>query len=176
MSVPRPVVDAHAREALDALEHPVSVATAVRDRDGHLLDFRLAHINVAGARWAGLPTESIVGRLLTDLIPGMRAAGLFDALDAVVATGRPFVQRGVFYEGNVEDGRSFAARFELMAIRVGDGYLSAWDELPGDDGATLDLGAVVERARHAVPVIRLEARGPLRWRAGRPRIRIQPAG
>lgn len=169
MSVPRPVVDARAREALEAIEQPVSVATAVRDRDGRLLDFRLEHINAAGARWAGLPASSIVGRLITDLIPALRPAGLFDALDRVVVTGQPFVQRDVHYAGNVEDGRAFSARFELMAIRVGDGYLSAWTELPEGDGPGIDLRAIVEHARQAVPVIRLEARIAL------PRLRLRPA-
>jgi hypothetical protein len=168
MSVPRPVVDARAREALDALEQPVSVATAVRDRDGRLLDFRLEHINAAGARWAGLPLGSIVGRLITDLIPALRPTGLFDALDRVVATGQPFVQRDVHYEGNVEEGRSFSARFELMAIRVGDGYLSAWAELPDDHSPGFDLAAIVERARQAVPVVRLEARSTRARLAARP--------
>ncbi|HEX5451642.1 MAG TPA: PAS domain-containing protein [Candidatus Limnocylindrales bacterium] len=149
MSVPRPALDERAREALDAIDQPVSVATAVRDRSGLLLDFRLLHVNIAAARWAGLPVASMVGRLLTDVIPVMRPSGLFDVLARVVSTGQPFHQAGQHYQGSVEDGRSFSARFELRAIRVGDGYLSAWTEM--SDGVRTDLGEILDRARAAVP-------------------------
>jgi len=148
MSAQRPILDARVRAALDALEWPVSLASAVRDRDGRLLDFRLDHVNLAGARWAGLTPDEMTGRLLTDLVPETRALGLFDALDRVVSTGQPFRQRGTHYAGQVTDGRSFSARFELAAVSAGDGYLSAWAEI-ADEGA-VDLERVLVRAGEAL--------------------------
>lgn len=155
-SAPRPLVDDPAREALDGIDLPLTIATAIRDRDGRLLDFRLEFANLAAVAWAGLTREAMEGRLVTDLIPGLRSAGLYDALAEVVATGRPFHQHRQPYEGNVEEGRAFAAIFELHAVRLGDGYLSAWTELPSG-GADPDLEAIVRRAAAAVPTVRLEA-------------------
>jgi hypothetical protein len=157
MSVPRPLVDEPAREALDLIDLPLTVAAAVRDRDGRLLDFRLEFANTAATRWAGLARDAMVGRLVTDLIPGLRPVGLYDALAEVVASGTPFRQAGQPYEGNVEEGRSFAAVFDLLAVRVGDGYLSLWSELP-EGQRTADLEAIADAARARISLVRLEAR------------------
>jgi PAS domain-containing protein len=156
VSALRPLVDDRARAAVDAIDLPISVTIAVRDRDARLLDFRLELVNLAAARWAGLDRVAIVGRLATELMPGLRPAGLFDELDRVVTTGRPFRQTG-HYDGNVEDGRAFSAIFDLLAVRHGDGCLSAWLEQPEGRGPALDVEAAVERARAAVPLVRLEA-------------------
>jgi PAS fold len=158
MSVPRPLIDERAQASLDEIEQPVSIASAIRDRDGRLLDFRLLHVNLAAATWAGLERAQIIGRLVTDLIPALRTVGLFEALDRVVSTGQPFRQPATHYEGAVEDGRTFSAIFELRAVRLGDGYLSLWSEVPAEHAG--DVAAVdsnLERARAAVPVVRLEA-------------------
>lgn len=142
MSAPRPLLDPAARAALEAVEHPLTLAIAVRDRDGRLLDFRLEYANRAATTWAGLPRGAMVSRLVTDLIPGLRPAGLYDALADVVQSGRPFRQHGQPYEGNVEMGRSFSAIFDMLAVRLGDGYLSVWTER-APSGTSTDLDAIV---------------------------------
>jgi PAS domain-containing protein len=167
MSAPRPFVDATAREALDSISVPLTIAVCVRDRDARLLDFRLDFANSAAADWAGLPRDAMHGRLITDLIPGLRPAGLFDALAEVVTKGRPFHQHRQPYEGNVEEGNAFAAIFELIAVRLGDGYLSLWTELP-DAAAPIDLGAVARAAVDLIPMVRLESQAS-------PRPRLRPA-
>jgi hypothetical protein len=167
MSVPRPFVDAAARGVLDGIPHPLTIATAVRDRDHRLLDFRLEFANTAATLWAGLAYGAMTGRLITDLIPGLRPAGLYEELAAVVETGTPFRQHGQPYQGNVEEGRSFAAIFDLLAIRLGDGYLSAWSELP-QGTVTADLDAVVERATTVIPMVRLESREAIPSKTERP--------
>jgi hypothetical protein len=156
VSALRPLVDDRAREAIDAIEIPISVTSAVRDRDGRLLDFRLEAVNLAAAAWAGLERAAIHGRLATDLLPGLREAGLFDELDRVVTTGRPFRQNGR-YEGWVEAGRRFDATYELMAVRHGDGYVSAWVESDEPAPRPLDLEVLLKRVQAAIRLVRLEA-------------------
>lgn len=165
VSAPRPDVDAAAGEALDAIPFPLTVAAAVRDRDARLLDFRLAFVNAAAASWAGLPAASMQGRLVTDLLPGLRPAGLYDALAEVVARGRPFRRHRQPYEGNVEEGNAFAGIFDLVAVRLGDGYLSIWTELP-DGGVTVDLDAAARAAIAVIPMVRHESHA-----LSRPRLR-----
>lgn len=157
MSAPRPFVDTRARQALDTIAVPLTIAVSVRDRDARLLDFRIDFANTAAATWAGLSRDAMHGRLVTDLIPGLRPAGLFDALAEVVAKGRPFHQHRQPYEGNVEEGSTFAAVFELLAVRLGDGYLSVWAELP-DAGGMIDLESIAREAVELIPMVRLESR------------------
>jgi hypothetical protein len=163
MSVPRALLDAVARAALDRIDLPLTIATSVRDRDGRLLDFRLEFANLAATTWAGLPDGAMTGRLITDLIPSLRPTGLYDALAEVVASGQPFRQGGRPYEGSVEEGRAFSAVFDLFACRLGDGYLSLWTEGLDQDG-TADLEAIAGRVTTMVPMVRLEAtaNAPLR--------------
>ncbi|HEY2917061.1 MAG TPA: hypothetical protein VGI98_07605 [Candidatus Limnocylindrales bacterium] len=153
MPLARPHVDDVARAALDALAIPVTVASSVRDRDGRLLDFRIEFDNRAAAAWAGLPAGGMGGHLLTDLIPGMRAIGLWDTLVEVVTTGLPFRQREQPYEAAVDGGRAFAGVFDLAAIRLGDGYASAWSERPAPGLAAPDLEAALREVARLVPIL-----------------------
>jgi len=152
MPLARPHVDDRARAALDAIDVPVTVASSVRDRDGRLLDFRIEFDNRAAAAWAGLPPMAMSGHLLTDLIPGMRAIGLWDTLVEVVTTGRPFRQREQPYEAAVDGGRSFAGVFDLAAIRLGDGYASAWSERPEAGLPAPDIEAALREVARLVPI------------------------
>ncbi len=154
MSAVRPLVDDRARAALDAIDVPITVTLAVRDRDARLLDFRLEGVNLAAAAWAGLDRGRILGRLATDLMPGLRTEGLFDELERVVSTGRPFRQTG-YFDGNVEAGRRFAGTYDLMAIRHGDGYLGAWAQQREGRAPAADVEAAIERARAAVSLVRI---------------------
>ncbi|HYL41116.1 MAG TPA: PAS domain-containing protein [Candidatus Binatus sp.] len=161
MSALRPLVDDRARAAIDSIGLPIAVTTAVRDRDGRLLDFRFAGVNLAAAAWAGLDRAAMLGRLATDLLPGLRPMGLFDELEQVVRTGKPFRQTGR-YVGIVEAGRPFDGTYDLLALRHGDGYLGAWAERD-DAGTPVDLDIALGRVRDAVPLIRLKASAtPLR--------------
>jgi PAS domain-containing protein len=173
MSVPRPLIDEGARAALDAIPDPLSVATAHRDADGRLVNFRLAFANLAAARWSGLEREAIGGRMALDLLPELGPTGLFDALGDVVETGRPLLERGIRYSGSVTGGNVVDGTYELGAVRLGDGYVSAWRSSTAEQpssGEALDL--VLERARSSIRLIRLEAsnRRPRlrlhRWRPG----------
>ena len=164
-SVPPPDIDVHALAALDAIAVPLSVTAAVRDHRERLLDFRMVAVNLAAAGWLGIERDLIPGRLATELVPGLRLTGLFDSLAVVVATGRPLHERGQRYEGELGDGGRFEGRYDLAAIRLGDGYLSAWQEV-GDGVPGIDLRAALERARAAIPVVRPEVgKPPLRLRS-----------
>src|SRR5215218_7567091 len=95
MSVPRPVLDEPVRAALDEIDHPLSIASSVRDRDGELLEFRLEFVNLAAVAWTGQPRDSIIGRHVGELLPALLTSGLFDELRTVVETGKPFRKAGV---------------------------------------------------------------------------------
>lgn len=158
MSVPRPVIDEPTRAALDALVHPVSVAASLRDHDGQLVDFRVLFVNAAAAAWTGQARDSIIGRQVGELLPALRSAGLFDELRSVVDTGTPFRRAGVRFLDAVIDGREVGGRYDMGAIRLGDGYLSAWHDIGDGDSESDELERTLRETHALIRLIRLESR------------------
>lgn len=115
---------------LDAIDEPVSIASAVRDRDGRILDFRLVFVNAATATWAGVPRESMIGRITGELLPEFRSSGFFDTLAEVVETGVPYHEAGAEVDDAVTGGVWVGGIYDMRAIRVGDGYCSTWRRRP----------------------------------------------
>lgn len=111
---------------LDAVDEPVSIATAIRDRDGRILDFRLEFVNEAVAGWAGVPREALIGLITGEVMGELRSSGLFDTLVNVVETGIPYHQQGTSVADAVTGGNWVGGSYDMRAIRLGDGYLSTW--------------------------------------------------
>ena len=158
MSVPRPVLDDPVRAALDEIGHPLSVASSVRDRDGEIGDFRIEFVNAAAAAWTGQPREVIIGRKVGELLPALRTTGLFDELRAVVETGQPFRKAGVRFDDAVIVGRPVGGRYDMGAMRLGDGYLSAWQDIGDGESASDELDGTMRRSHALIRLIRLESR------------------
>jgi PAS domain-containing protein len=100
----RPELEQRLIAILDALDEPVSIATAIRDRDGRILDFRLEFVNLAAAGWAGVEREALVGLITGELLPEFRSSGYFDTLRDVVETGQPFQRDGAMVADTVTGG------------------------------------------------------------------------
>jgi PAS domain-containing protein len=122
----RPELEQRLLTALDAVAEPVSIGTAIRDRDGRILDFRLEYVNPAAARWAGVERESLIGLITGELLADFRASGYFDSLRDVVETGVPFRRDSANVTDTVAGGAWIGGTYDLRAIRLGDGYLSTW--------------------------------------------------
>jgi hypothetical protein len=122
----RPELEQRLLAVLDTIDEPVSVATAIRDRDGRILDFRLEYVNLAAATWAGVEREAMIGLITGELLPEFRSSGYFDTLRDVVETGRPFERDGAVVADTVIGGSWIGGVYDLRAIRLGDGYLSTW--------------------------------------------------
>jgi len=122
----RPELERRLLAVLDTIEGPVSVATAIRDRDGRILDFRLEFVNLAAASWAGIEREALIGLITGELLPEFRSSGYFDTLRDVVETGRPYSRDGAMVADTVAGGRWIGGSYDLRAIRLGDGYVSTW--------------------------------------------------
>jgi PAS domain-containing protein len=122
----RPELEQRLLATLDAIDEPISVATAIRDRDGRILDFRLDYVNPAAARWAGVEREALIGLITGELLPDFRASGYFDTLRDVVETGIPYHREAAPVADTVIGGSWIGGTYDLRAIRLGDGYLSTW--------------------------------------------------
>lgn len=126
VTTPTPGLDARLLALLDAIDEPVSIATAIRDRDGRLLDFRLEFVNQAAAEWAGVPREAMIGLITGELLPEFRSSGFFDTLAEVVETGVPYHEAGAQVADAVTGGAWIGGIYDMRAIRLGDGYFSTW--------------------------------------------------
>ena len=122
----RPELEQRLLTALDSVDEPVSIGTAIRDRDGRILDFRLEYVNPAAARWAGIEREALIGLITGELLPDFRASGYFDTLRDVVETGIPYHRDAAPVADTVVGGSWIGGTYNLRAIRLGDGYLSTW--------------------------------------------------
>jgi PAS domain-containing protein len=122
----RPDLEQRLLAILDALDEPVSIATAIRDRDGRILDFRLEFVNLAAASWAGVEREALIGLITGEVLPEFRSSGYFDTLRDVVESGLPFHRDGAIVADSVTGGTWIGGIYDLRAIRLGDGYLSTW--------------------------------------------------
>ena len=111
---------------LDALDEPVSIASAIRDREGRILDFRIEFVNLAAASWAGVEREAMIGLITGELLPEFRSSGYFDTLCEVVDTSRPYHAESAEVADAVIGGSWVGGLYDLRAIRLGDGYLSTW--------------------------------------------------
>lgn len=126
VTTPRPELEQRLLATLDAIDEPVSIATAVRDRDGRILDFRLDYVNCAAAQWAGVERGALIGLLTGDVLPEFRSSGYYDLLRDVVETGVPYHRDGAPAADNVIGGAWIGGTYDLRAIRLGDGYMSTW--------------------------------------------------
>jgi PAS domain-containing protein len=122
----RPELEQRLLAILDALDEPVSIATAIRDRDGRILDFRLEFVNLAAASWAGVEREALIGLITGEVLAEFRSSGYFDTLRDVVESGLPFHRDGAIVADSVTGGTWIGGIYDLRAIRLGDGYLSTW--------------------------------------------------
>jgi PAS domain-containing protein len=111
---------------LDAVDEPISIASAIRDREGRILDFRLEYVNEATARWAGVPRESMIGLITGELLPEFRSSGFFDTLVEVVTTGVPYHEADALVADEITGGSWVGGIYDMRAIRLGDGYMSTW--------------------------------------------------
>ena len=121
----QPELEQRLLATLDAIDEPVVIGSAIRDRDGRLLDFRFEYANPAAARWAGVERASLIGLLTGDVLPDFRASGCFDSLGEMVETGQPFFREGALV-ADATGGSRLGGIYDLRAIRFGDGYLSTW--------------------------------------------------
>jgi PAS domain-containing protein len=122
----RPELEQRLLAALDAIDEPISIAAAIRDRDGRILDFRLEFVNLAAARWAGVDRAAMIGLITGELLPEFRASGYFDSLREVVESGQPYSRDGALVADTVTGGSWVGGMYDLRATRLGDGYLSTW--------------------------------------------------
>ena len=99
----------------DASPDGFALLHGVRDAAGSLVDFEFAYLNPASERLTGQPPEALIGRRISEAMPGVGDGHLLAAYIRVAETGEPF--RTEHRSALTPDERWIAN----TAIRVDDG-------------------------------------------------------
>jgi signal transduction histidine kinase/ActR/RegA family two-component response regulator len=105
----------------------------LRDRSGKSTDFEFEYINPLGAAIRRSEPERVVGRRVTDIMPGACAAGLLAALNEVAQTGVPA-------DIEIADSSvSPAAWIRYLIVKVEDGVAISFSDITQDKQLALEL-------------------------------------
>ncbi len=111
------------RKSQEAAIQGFAILRAVRDASGAIVDFTVEYVNPIGAALARHSPEAVVRRRLTEVLPGIVKAGVFDSLCKVAESGAPREEE-VLYE---EDG--IRGWFRNMIVKVEDGVAISYFDI-----------------------------------------------
>lgn len=110
-------------EALEALDVPVSVARAVRDEDGRIVDFCTEFVNRASAAMSGIAAEEQIGKRTSEVAPELLEGELFEQAVRVIETGEP-LHREIEFDVQWDEQRRISGTYEIVARKFRDGTLT----------------------------------------------------
>ncbi|MGU3665648.1 PAS domain S-box protein [Methylobacterium sp. A49B] len=130
--------EAHWRDLFERLSEGFIVGEVVRDPTGRITDWRYVDVNSAWGRLVGVATDSVVGRTIRQVFPGIEDAWVDEFAD-VVETGEPvtFIRQvgtlARWYEGRA---------FPLSNERFGVIFLEVTERVEADArrSGLLELG------------------------------------
>jgi signal transduction histidine kinase/ActR/RegA family two-component response regulator len=117
----------------DAAIQGYALLKTLRDRSGERVDFEFEYINPLGAALRRSEPERVVGRRVTDVMPGACTAGLLDALSEVAQTGVP---------ADIEladPSVSPAAWIRYLIVKVEDGLAVSFSDITQAKQLALEL-------------------------------------
>ena len=111
------------RTSQEAAIQGYAMLRALRDHRGDVIDFVFEYINPCGAEYSHRRPEQMIGRRMTELLPGTESSGLFSRFRDVVETGKSS-EFEVHYAHDEID-----AWFRNMVVKIGDGVGSSFFEV-----------------------------------------------
>jgi signal transduction histidine kinase/CheY-like chemotaxis protein len=109
------VAEERFRKSQEAAIQGYANLRAVRNDGGKVADFLIEYVNPRGAAFARLTPEAVIGRRLTEVLPGVTRNHVLETFRDVTETGRP-LEVELRYE---QDGLS--GWFRNMIVKVDDG-------------------------------------------------------
>ncbi|MBK9740027.1 MAG: PAS domain S-box protein [Actinobacteria bacterium] len=123
---------------INSLLDPHVFLEAVRDTTGTVVDFVYGAANAAACDYMHMNREDLVGARLLDLLPGQAGTGMLDLYAEAVDTGRPLLLDDYAYPHEIIGDER---RFDIRAIRVGDGLSFTWRDVTDRFNAARALAA-----------------------------------
>ncbi len=113
------------RTSIDTMIDSFSIYSAVRDRTGKIVDFKVEYFNDAACENNQMTREEQVGQNLSAIFPDQRESGLLDEYIRVVETGEPLSKESLVYSDDTISQKLTNA-FDIRASKLGDGIAVAW--------------------------------------------------
>jgi PAS domain S-box-containing protein len=117
------------RTSVETLLEGFAILSAVRDSNGQLIDFKYEYINEAGCKMNQKPHEEHMGKTLLELLPTHKEIGLFDGYVRVVETGQSLTKEFLIYETVYGSGERLRQAFDVRITRLGDGFVTTWQDI-----------------------------------------------
>ena len=130
------------QQSIENMLDGFSTFRCVRDASA-IVDFEWLYVNPAGAATYGCTPDELIGRRMTDVLPGIETTIAFDAYRAVVDTDQPMsmVQ---------QTSEHVAGIFDLRAWKLSDGFAVTWQDVSARENALDALRESEERFRGSV--------------------------
>jgi diguanylate cyclase (GGDEF)-like protein/PAS domain S-box-containing protein len=149
---------------LQSVFDPYVLAELVRDRSGHVVDFKYIDTNPAACAWIGLDRDRLIGRRMLDVFPSVATSGLLQSFVATAESGNtaaidafPFP----FANGEIR-------WLDIRAVRI-DGHVGfTWRDVTERHVTADKLAASEELFRLLAEnssdvVVRVDCDGTIKW-------------
>jgi PAS domain S-box-containing protein len=121
-----------------------TILSAVRDKDGDVVDFRWVYVNPEAGRILRHTPEDLVGRRLLEVLPGNKTnSDLFNRYIRVVETGEPHD-----YELPYES-EGIQGWFRNMTVKLGDGVAVSFSDITERKTAERELRSLTEELKRS---------------------------
>lgn len=116
------------RTSIENLIDAFGIFSAIRNRRGKIIDFRIEYVNKAACEINQITREEQVGLRLLELFPGKKDTDLFDKYCHLVETGKPVIERSLVYKNYI--GKKYHEKvFDIQATRLKDGFVASWRDI-----------------------------------------------
>jgi len=112
---------------LDSSLSAIMVFQAIRNKKGEIQDFLCLVANPAAETIAQKKKSDMIGKTLLEILPAIKAEGLFDRYIEVVETGKPLVLEQ--YYGLEYDCKDAGHWFHISAVKVDDGLTVTFSDI-----------------------------------------------
>jgi len=113
------------RKSIENMLDCFGIYSAMRNKAGHIVDFRIEYINSMGCKSNAMSKKDLLGKQILKVIPAYRNSILFEEYCKIVEKGEPFVADSMVFNDYYK-GRKRQRVFDIRAVKVGDGFISTW--------------------------------------------------
>ncbi len=155
-----PATENKFRRSVDSLLDNFGIFSAVRDKTGKIVDFKIDYVNKAACQANRMTFDKQVDKRLYDILPARADTGLLEAFVRVVESGHPFTRQGAIFE-DIHEGQAQKRFLNIRASKLDDNVVATWqditEEKEGVDRAAL-FSQTIEAAPDSFQIVNLEGK------------------
>lgn len=99
----------------------VSICTAVRNKEGQIIDFIVDYVNQAACTNSQKTKEELSGHSLLNFSSKVIESGFFEGYCKVIETGKPFYGESIYYSNS--NNKYVEGAYENRTFKLGDGVV-----------------------------------------------------